>query len=200
MTTRLRPFAGLGLAHLVSTLAVCGVAALIVPPASVTSLTMDESAIAAASIQTPPGHGWTADVLTPDAPDSDDDDGGDYAPAAAAVVPATHTAAETFDRSWILEHLIVTSRASHVIEGHALRGPPVEDDDSSDADRDDDDDDDDDDTLRTERRGSAAPANVNLVAATDEDDDRPIYTRPTLDANLPISFVFDVQSLRAPPR
>jgi hypothetical protein len=184
---------------LVSTLAVCGVAALIVPPASVTSLTMDESAIAAASSQTLPGHGWTADVLAPDVPDTDDDDGGDDAPAPSAVVPSAHSASHRFDRSWLLEHLVVISRASHVLEGHALRGPPVEDDDSSDADRDDDDDDDDDDTLRTERSG-AAPANADLVAATDEHDDRPIYTLPILDAHLPISFVFDVQSLRAPPR
>jgi hypothetical protein len=87
------------------------------------------------------------------------------------------------------------------VSGHSLRAPPVSDEDSSDADQDDDDDDDDDDDFaRTERTGSAAPANVNLLAAGDEHDRRPLYILPTLDTHLPSSFVFDVQSLRAPPR
>ena len=197
MTTRLGPLAGLGFAHLVSTLVVCGVAALIVPPACAAVVTMDESAIAAASSHTLPGHECAGELLSPDVPDSDDDDGGDDAPVASAIVPSVHAIGRMFDQSWLLHHPAVTWRSSQACEGHALRGPPVSDEDSSDADQNDDDDDDDDDVLRTGH--GAAPAHVNRVT-TNTNDNRPRYTIPTLDAFLPLSFVFDVQSLRAPPR
>jgi hypothetical protein len=153
--TRLRPFAGLGLAQLVSTLAVCGVAALIAPPASVAADTVDVPAIVAADVPTIvaadtvdvptiapaalhslPGQTLTAEFETPDVPDSDDDDGGDDAPTASAVVPSTHGGGHTFDRSWLLRHRVVR-RASQVREGHALRGPPSDSGDALNLDDDD---------------------------------------------------------------
>jgi hypothetical protein len=106
-----------------------------------------------------------------------------------------------FDRNLRAVHAEPSVCDGQPVDRRGLRAPPADDDDSSDADRDDDDDDDDDDVLRIDQGGSvsAAPANVDLVTATD-DDERPIDTLPTLDVFLPISFVFDVQSLRAPPR
>jgi hypothetical protein len=85
--------------------------------------------------------------------------------------------------------------ASTSVRRHSLRAPPASDDDSSDGDRDDDDDDDED-VLRT---APTAPANITPLA-TEFHDDRPTDAVPTLDTDLPISFVFDVQSLRAPPQ
>ena len=87
--------------------------------------------------------------------------------------------------------------AARPLDRHTISAPLSDDDDSSDGD---DDDDDDDDDIRTERGDTAAPANVDVVSATCEDDVHPICTLPTLDAILPISFISDVQSLRAPPR
>jgi hypothetical protein len=107
----------------VSTLAVCGVVALIAPRASVAADTVDVPTLDAAALHSQPGQAWTAEIVTPDAPDSDDDDGGDDAPTASAVVPSAHGASRTFDRSWLVGHLVVW-RASQVREGHALRGPP----------------------------------------------------------------------------
>ena len=109
-----------------STLAVCGVAALVVPPAAVASATMDAPAVAAAPDRTQPETGWTAELILTDPNDSDDgdDDGGDDAPTASAVVPTGHQANRGFDRSWLLGHVVLVSKASQVIDGHALRGPP----------------------------------------------------------------------------
>ena len=125
-----------------STLAVCGVAALIAPPASVAADTVDAIVLAdtvavpgivadtvdvptieAADLHSLPGETLAAEFDTPEVPDTDDDDGGDDAPTAAAVLPSAHGASHTFDRSWLLSHLVVW-RASQVREGHALRGPP----------------------------------------------------------------------------
>jgi hypothetical protein len=137
--TRLRPFTGLGLAQLVSTLAVCGVAALIAPSASVAADTMDVPAIAAAPDRTQPGNGWMAESIVTDPADSDDgDDGGDDAPAASGVVPSSHRIDRTFDHSWLIGHPVFVSRASLVLAGHALRGPPSADDDVFNVDDDDD--------------------------------------------------------------
>jgi len=84
---------------------------------------------------------------------------------------------------------------------HSMRAPPLEDDDSSDGDDGDGDDDDDDaDVLRMAATDHAAPADTNELSTTDTDDERPTDALPTLDAYLPLSFVFDVQSLRAPPQ
>ena len=96
---------------------------------------------------------------------------------------------------------IVTSIcASRPHAQHSMRAPPLEDDDSSDGDGDGDDDDDDADVLRMAGTDNAAPADTNQLGTTEPDDERPTDTLPTLDAYLPLSFVFDVQSLRAPPQ
>jgi hypothetical protein len=148
VTTRLPPYAGLGLAHFVSTLVVCGVAALVLPPSSCeASVAMDASAIAAASHQTLPEHGWTADIVDPDpfdSSDDDDDDGGDDAPgASSAIVPAACHTGHSFSDSWRLVHTHPVSCSSHTSDGHSLRGPPPVNGDSSDVDIDEDEDDDD---------------------------------------------------------
>jgi hypothetical protein len=85
---------------------------------------------------------------------------------------------------------------------HSMRAPPLEDDDSSDGDGDGDGDDDDDDAdvLRMARTDTVAPADINQLSTAEPDEDRPADALPTLDAVLPLSFVFDVQSLRAPPQ
>ena len=143
VTTRLRPFTGPGFAYLVSTLAICGVAALVVPPVCVASDTSDVSTIGSAPDRTQPEHGWAAELIVTDPADTDDgdDDGGDDAPAASAVVPSAHGASHTFDRSWLLSHPVVVSRAEQVLEGHALRGPPSITENAPDLDDADDDDD-----------------------------------------------------------
>ena len=124
-----------------------------------------------------------------------------HAPFATAVTPLQPPF--LFDQSARAIHAEPAVCDGQPVDRRGLRAPPADDDDSSDADGDDDDDDDDDDVLRIDGAGSAsasaAPANVDLVTATG-DDERPIDTLPTLDVSLPISFVFDVQSLRAPPR
>ena len=121
---------------------------------------------------------------------------------APAMMAANAPPALVFDRSAHHLHARPTLHILRLVDRHSLRAPPVSDEDSSDADREDDDDDDDDpdDGLRTTRTGSAGPANTTQVIATESDDERPTHTLPTLDAYLPPSFVFDVQSLRAPPQ
>jgi hypothetical protein len=119
----------------VSTLAVCGVVALIAPRASVAADTMGVPTIAAAPDRTQPEHGWTAELIVTDPNDSDDgDDGGDDAPAASGVVPSNDRTDQTFDHSWRLGRSPFVSRASLVLEGHALRGPPAADQDPLDFD------------------------------------------------------------------
>jgi hypothetical protein len=124
----------------------------------------------------------------------------------ARVAPATMAAnappALVSDRSAHHRHARPALHILRLVDRHSFRAPPVSDEDSSDADREDDDDDDDDpdDGPRTTRTGSGGPANTTQVIATESDDERPTHTLPTLDAYLPVSFVFDVQSLRAPPQ
>jgi hypothetical protein len=121
----------------------------------------------------------------------------------APVAIAAHALpAFVFDRSAHDLHVRPSQYVVRLADRHSLRAPPVADEDSSDGDDDDDDDDDDDadDGLRTTHTGGAGPANTTRMIAAETDDEHPTYTLPTLDAYLPLSFVFDVQSLRAPPR
>jgi hypothetical protein len=124
----------------------------------------------------------------------------------ARVAPATIAAqalpAFVFDRSAHDLHVRPSGYVLRLVDRHSLRAPPVSDEDSSDGDREEDDDDDDDadDGLRTTRTGSAGPANTTQVIDSQADDEHQTDPLPTLDAYLPISFVFDVQSLRAPPQ
>lgn len=129
MTTRLRPYAGPGLVHFVSTLVVCGVAVLIAPPVAAASVTVDVSLVAGAAVsadQTSTDHAWSAEVIAPDVPDSsDDDDGGDDAPgASAAIAPASLSSHNSCGDNWYRLHILVISCASRTGDGHSLRGPP----------------------------------------------------------------------------
>ena len=142
MTTRLRPYAGPGLVHFVSTLVVCGVAVLIAPPVAAASVTVDVSLVAGAAVsadQTSTDHAWSAEVIAPDVPDSsDDDDGGDDAPgASAAVVQASLSSHNSGGDRWHLLHTLMVSCASQTRDGHSLRGPPCVTGDASDVDEDD---------------------------------------------------------------
>jgi hypothetical protein len=147
VTTRLQPCARLGLAHFVSTLAVCGVAAFVLPPAACAApAAVDVSAIArgAAPTQTSSEHDWTSVAIAPDVPESSDDDDGDDAPGSTSALAAvSHVRLASLGPTGRVVHVPVVSMASHVMDGHALRGPPLVDYDSSDLDVDDDDDDDD---------------------------------------------------------
>jgi hypothetical protein len=141
---------------------------------------------------------WTPGRIAPKA-------SGHHRVTAAGAGPATIAAnalpAFVFDRGAHEPHARPDLYVSRRIDRHSLRAPPVSDEDSSDADREDDDgDDDEDDFGRSERTGGAAPVNVNLLVAGAEQDRRPLCFLPTLHTHLPSSFVFDVQSLRAPPQ
>ena len=163
-----------------STLAVCGVAALIVPPASLASDTSDASRIAAAPDRTQAERGLAAEPIVTDPVDSEeDDDGGDDASAASAAVPSRHGASHSFNRSWLLSHLVVVPRAEQVLEGHALRGPPSITRDEFDVDDDDD------------RFGSFVPPST----AASYPRPRPLFRSQLDHALCPAT---DGQSLRAP--
>jgi hypothetical protein len=172
----------------VSTLVVCGVAALVLPPSSCeASVTMDASAIAAASHQTLPEHGWTADIVDPDPFDSsdEDDDGGDDAPgASSAIVPAACHTGHSFSDSWRLVHTHPVSRSSDASDGHSLRGPPPVNGDSSDVDIDEDEDDDDRFAVESAPHGAASCPHPSPI----------FYSHP----DLVLYRASDGPSLRAP--
>ena len=143
MTTRLRPYAGPGLAHFVSTLVVCGVAALVLAPSPCgASVAMEESVITADSNQPSAEHAWTEIAVAPDPPDSsDDDDGGDDAPTASSgIVPVGCQERGAYRECWRLSQADIVSWSNHTADGHSLRGPPRADGDAFNVDDDDDDD------------------------------------------------------------
>jgi hypothetical protein len=141
---------------------------------------------------------WTPGRIGPKARPASGQDRVIDARVAPAMMAANAPPALVFDRSAHHRHARPPLYVLRLVDRHSFRAPPVSDEDSSDADREDDDDDDD--GPRTTRTGSAGPANATQLIVTESDDEGPTHTLPTLDAYLPLAFVFDVQSLRAPPQ
>jgi hypothetical protein len=182
----------------VSTLAVCAGSALVLPPSLVDGV-WGGASLTGASLDRGADHASSAVVTAGDR--ASIDGAGLRHDDLVAPIRAEDQAAVLRAGSSIAR--IATSIcASRPQAQHSMRAPPLEDDDSSDGDGDGDGDDDDDDVdvLRMAGTDNAAPADTNQLGTTEPDDERPTDTLPTLDAYLPLSFVFDVQSLRAPPQ
>lgn len=139
-----RSFAGFVVAHLALTVGVCSGLVLLLPtPVSSHGFATTISPVfdCSAAVDSSKDHQLTSDDAELSAPDSDDDD--DDAPtgsdAAIAVDPC-----RTASHGHVIHavHVEVEAGISRDVDGHALRGPPEDDQTSSDADDIDGDDDD----------------------------------------------------------
>jgi hypothetical protein len=125
VTTHSRSCARLGLAHLLSTLALVSVAGLIVPDACDAAVA-DGAVVSAASQPVSPEWNVEAVLQDPaDTPDDDDDDDPDAQQDASSAVAAGRAIADGLDSSWRLAYRDGPLTASHSLEGHYLRGPPA---------------------------------------------------------------------------
>ena len=128
MTTTPRgSYVGLGLAHLVSTLVVCGLALLIPAPASSPHGAFD-AALAFACVttgDTSGGQEWAAGALESDPPDSDDNDDDDDGPDGPdhATIDGP-CGADDFQTHPLFCLQFNSSPSSVARDGHSLRAPP----------------------------------------------------------------------------
>jgi hypothetical protein len=181
----------------VSALVVCGGSVLVLQPSTVDGV-LGGASLTGASLDRGADHAYSA-VVTAGGGVSIDGAGLRHDDLVAPIRAEDQAAVQRTGSS--IAHIVTSVCASRPHARHSMRAPPLEDDDSSDGDDGDGDDDDDDaDILRMAGTDNTAPADTNELSTTDTDDERPTDTLPTLDAYLPLSFVFDVQSLRAPPQ